>query len=99
MNRERPRLLDKRPLAPPQTPEATGRPVSIEPVIQRVTNPPWMSLYTSTRVSLMEFTGPPVGQTPEAKSGSLDRSIIAGIIGGLIGAAVIIYLTHYLFEG
>ena len=87
-------------LAPPQTPEATGRPVSIEPVIQRVTEPSMNeSVPTSTRVSLMEFTGPPVGQTPEAKSGSLDRSIIAGIIGGLIGAAVIIYLTLYLFEG
>ena len=74
--------------------------MSIEPVIQRVTEPSMdESVPTSTRVSLMEFTGPPVGQTPEAKSGSLDRSIIAGIIGGLIGAAVIIYLTLYLFEG
>jgi serine/threonine protein kinase len=75
----------------------TEHPSMIEPVVQRIEEKfDEAGSSIRTRVSLMEFSAPPAPIAPPTEVDESDSSLILGIVGGLVGAGLIIGLTLYL---
>jgi eukaryotic-like serine/threonine-protein kinase len=80
---------------------AYSEPTGLEPIIQRVEELSDSPDQLSTgRVSLIDFgpTKPKPISEPQTVEKSADRSIIYGVLAGLAGAAMIIYMSWYLFD-
>lgn len=100
---EFPALPATRPpaIVPPPSPPPTAPDAGLEPSIQRIDDPSVAPGDMSVgRVSLIDFGPPkPLPDVPQPKHvDPPDRSIIYGVLAGLAGATVIIFMSWYLFN-